>query len=102
MLCWLVAGAIGDCGRRLDPNDKAPGGTGRAFGRPEETGGKIRTALEKAGIEFIDENGGGPGVRLQSGNRKKASRPRAPLGNCRNSRPKVHRLLRGLIDYPTS
>lgn len=24
----------------------------------------IRTALEAAGIEFIDENGGGPGVRL--------------------------------------
>jgi hypothetical protein len=26
----------------------------------------IRHALEKAGIEFIDENGGGPGVRLGS------------------------------------
>jgi hypothetical protein len=25
----------------------------------------IRHALEKAGIEFIDENGGGPGVRLR-------------------------------------
>ena len=24
----------------------------------------IRQALEKAGVEFIDENGGGPGVRL--------------------------------------
>lgn len=27
----------------------------------------IRTALEAAGIEFIDENGGGPGVRLRKG-----------------------------------
>jgi len=25
----------------------------------------IRRAFESAGIEFIDENGGGPGVRLQ-------------------------------------
>ena len=25
----------------------------------------IRRALEEAGIEFIDENGGGPGVRLR-------------------------------------
>jgi transcriptional regulator with XRE-family HTH domain len=26
----------------------------------------IRTALEAAGVEFIDENGGGPGVRLKN------------------------------------
>ena len=32
---------------------------------------KIRAALEKAGIEFIDENGGGPGVRLQKSKRSK-------------------------------
>lgn len=25
----------------------------------------IRTALEAAGIEFIEQNGGGPGVRLR-------------------------------------
>jgi hypothetical protein len=25
----------------------------------------LRTALETAGVEFIDENGGGPGVRLR-------------------------------------
>jgi hypothetical protein len=25
----------------------------------------LRTALEAGGIEFIDENGGGPGVRLR-------------------------------------
>jgi hypothetical protein len=27
----------------------------------------IRRALESAGVEFIDENGGGPGVRLRTG-----------------------------------
>jgi hypothetical protein len=25
----------------------------------------VRRTLESAGVEFIDENGGGPGVRLQ-------------------------------------
>lgn len=27
----------------------------------------IRAALEAAGVEFIPENGGGPGVRLKAG-----------------------------------
>ena len=31
----------------------------------------IRRALEFAGIEFIDENGGGPGVRRRKGPQKK-------------------------------
>jgi transcriptional regulator with XRE-family HTH domain len=32
----------------------------------------LRLALEKAGVEFIDENGGGPGVRLAKSKRKKS------------------------------
>ena len=31
-------------------------------------------ALERAGIEFIGENGGGPGVRLKKGARSKSDR----------------------------
>ena len=31
----------------------------------------IRRALEIAGVEFIDENGGGPGVRLSRHRRAK-------------------------------
>jgi hypothetical protein len=31
----------------------------------------IRRALETAGVEFIDENGGGPGVRLRKRQLKK-------------------------------
>jgi transcriptional regulator with XRE-family HTH domain len=31
----------------------------------------IRRALETAGVEFIDENGGGPGVRLRKRHPKK-------------------------------
>ena len=32
-----------------------------------DTGSKIKDALQKAGVEFIDENGGGAGVRLSKG-----------------------------------
>ena len=35
------------------------------LGGRQDTAKKIRSAIEKAGIEFIDENGGGPGVRLR-------------------------------------
>jgi hypothetical protein len=31
----------------------------------------LRKALEAAGVEFIDENGDGPGVRLRKRQRKK-------------------------------
>lgn len=31
----------------------------------ESTQAAIRSALESAGVEFIPENGGGPGVRLR-------------------------------------
>ena len=34
--------------------------------------GAIQSALEQAGIQFIDENGGGPGVRLRKRQGKKA------------------------------
>jgi transcriptional regulator with XRE-family HTH domain len=31
----------------------------------------VRRALEAAGIEFIDENGGGPGVRLKKPSKRR-------------------------------
>jgi ribosome-binding protein aMBF1 (putative translation factor) len=31
----------------------------------------VRRALESAGVEFIDENGGGPGVRLKKRQQKR-------------------------------
>ena len=52
--------------KRLEAHDGPLGG--RA-----ETGKKIQAALEKAGVEFIDENGGGPGVRLRKSGYRKAS-----------------------------
>ena len=44
--------------KRLEANDGPLGGR-------SETGDKIHEALRTAGVEFIDENGGGPGVRLR-------------------------------------
>ena len=34
----------------------------------------VRRALEAAGVEFIDENGGGPGVRLRQRRRLQSSK----------------------------
>jgi predicted transcriptional regulator len=51
--------------KRLEAKDGLLGGR-------DETGSKIRFALEKAGVEFIDENGGGQGVRLRRRQRSKA------------------------------
>ena len=42
------------------------------LGGREGTAGRIRMALETAGVEFIDENGGGPGVRLRKRQPKKS------------------------------
>jgi predicted transcriptional regulator len=50
--------------KRLEAQDGPLGGR-------TETGSKIRSALETAGIQFIDENGGGSGVRLRKRQRKK-------------------------------
>jgi hypothetical protein len=51
--------------KRLEAQDGPLGGR-------DETGTKIRLALEIAGVEFLDENGGGPGVRLRKRPQKKA------------------------------
>ena len=50
--------------KRLEAQDGPLGGR-------SETGAKIRLALERSGVEFIDENGGGPGVRLRKRQQKK-------------------------------
>jgi predicted transcriptional regulator len=42
------------------------------LGGRDDTGAKIRRALETAGITFIDENGGGPGVRLRKRSLKRS------------------------------
>jgi hypothetical protein len=42
------------------------------LGGREQTVRKIRAALANSGIEFIDENGGGLGVRLRKRQQNKA------------------------------
>jgi transcriptional regulator with XRE-family HTH domain len=44
---------------------------GRYSGDPE-TLSTIESVLNRAGVEFIDENGGGPGVRLRKRHQKKS------------------------------
>lgn len=44
--------------KRLEATDGDLGGR-------ESTGERLIAALEAAGVEFIDPNGGGPGVRLR-------------------------------------
>jgi transcriptional regulator with XRE-family HTH domain len=39
------------------------------LGGRQDTADKIRRAIETAGVEFIDENGGGAGVRLRKEHR---------------------------------
>jgi transcriptional regulator with XRE-family HTH domain len=46
---------------------------GGLLGGRNVTGYKITLALEKAGIDFIDENGGGPGVRVRKRQRRNRS-----------------------------
>ena len=46
---------------------------GRYVGDPE-TLSTIENVLRRAGVEFIDENGGGPGVRLRSRSQGKPHR----------------------------
>lgn len=45
--------------------------TGRYAG-DQETLARIATVLKRAGVEFIEENGGGPGVRLRKHPQKKS------------------------------
>jgi predicted transcriptional regulator len=51
--------------KRLEANDGPLGGRGLTVER-------ILTSLEAAGVEFIDENGGGPGVRLRTSAKEKS------------------------------
>ena len=43
----------------------------RRTGSPTDATAPSSRALEAAGVEFVDENGGGPGVRLRKRQQKK-------------------------------
>jgi transcriptional regulator with XRE-family HTH domain len=77
----MARAALGMGVRELAAAAKISTDTVARFERGEElkerTVDAIRRAFEEAGVEFIDENGGGPGVRL----RKPAHQ--RPLGHSR-------------------
>ena len=60
---WKPSGVSEPTIARLESED------GPVGGRPE-TGEKLQAALEKGGVEFIPENGGGAGVRLAKRSRR--------------------------------
>lgn len=71
----LLGWSQGDLARRSGISEptiaRLEAAEGELGGR-EETAEKIEKAIVNAGIEFIDENGGGPGVRLRKRQQKKS------------------------------
>jgi transcriptional regulator with XRE-family HTH domain len=69
--CRMARAAIEMGVRELAEAAKVSTNTVTRFERGEElrerTVDAIKTALEAAGVDFIAENGGGPGVRLRRG-----------------------------------
>jgi transcriptional regulator with XRE-family HTH domain len=67
--CRMARAALGLGVRELAAAAKVSIDTIARFERGDElkerTIDALRRALEEAGVEFIDENGGGPGVRLR-------------------------------------
>jgi hypothetical protein len=50
----------------------------------------VRDALERAGVEFIDENGGGAGLRLRKASETKPKR-KSKLSSSRSTRTDAER-----------
>jgi predicted transcriptional regulator len=69
LLAWSQETLAEKSGVSLPTIQRLEAKSGELGGR-EETREKIYAALEKAGIVFIDENGGGSGVRLRKAGRK--------------------------------
>lgn len=63
LLAWSQADLANASGIS-EPTIKRLEATDGPLGGRSDTGEKIVTALETAGVEFIAENGGGAGVRL--------------------------------------
>jgi transcriptional regulator with XRE-family HTH domain len=71
LLGWSQTQLAGRAGMSLPTIKRVEAGSGPRVS--ENARLKLRRALEAGGIEFIDENGGGPGVRL-----RKRQRPKQP------------------------
>ena len=75
--CRMARSALGWGVRELAAAAKVSADTVARFERGDElkerTVEAIQRALEAGGIEFIDENGGGPGLRLKKRQTRKRS-----------------------------
>ena len=73
--CKMARAALGLGVRELAATAKVSIDTVARFERGDElkerTIEALQHALEAAGVEFIDENGGGPGVRLRKSGKEK-------------------------------
>jgi transcriptional regulator with XRE-family HTH domain len=74
--CRMARAALGMGVRELAAAAKVSADTVARFERGEDlkqrTVDALQRALEAAGIKLIDENGGGPGVRLQKRQARKS------------------------------
>ena len=74
--CKMARAALGLGVRELAATAKVSIDTVARFERGDElkerTIEALQRALEAAGVEFIDENGGGPGVRLRKAAKDKS------------------------------
>jgi transcriptional regulator with XRE-family HTH domain len=74
--CKMARAALGLGVRELAATAKVSIDTVARFERGDElkerTIEALQHALEAAGVEFIDENGGGPGVRLRKATKGKS------------------------------
>jgi transcriptional regulator with XRE-family HTH domain len=69
LLGWSQSELAVRAGLSLPTVKRLEGGFGARVS--DDARGKLRRAIEAAGIEFIDENGGGPGVRLRKRQQKR-------------------------------
>jgi transcriptional regulator with XRE-family HTH domain len=63
LLGWSQTELAGRAGLSLPTVKRVEAETGPRVS--DEARARLRRTLEAAGVEFIDENGGGPGVRLR-------------------------------------
>ncbi len=70
LLGWSQSKLAANAGLSLPTVKRLEGQFGPSVS--DDARAKIKKALELAGVEFIDENGGGPGVRLRRQLRKKS------------------------------
>ena len=69
LLGWSQTELARKAGLSLPTVKRVEAGTGPRVS--EEAREQLQRALESGGVEFIEENGGGPGVRLRKRQQKK-------------------------------